>query len=246
MLGMTTTEDARSTAIKEISEALGGGIREGSLVLIEGDAKSGKSVLSQYIAYGILCSKVCSVAYYTTDYRVEDLIAQMDSLSLFVRKDFVTDRLRIYTMGSDDILKNIQKSFQPLTNHISELPVRFKLVMVDSLTPLMIRVGPVVKIDFLQACKEQLCDRQNRSVVLAADTFLFEGKTLYRAHAMSDYYLRLRSKDMVIDTGVDTRVVKVLDVTKLGGADRRGQEDIKFEIKPKIGMQILPLVQVKV
>ncbi len=36
MLGMTTTMDAVITGVRDIAEALGGGIRENSLVLIEG------------------------------------------------------------------------------------------------------------------------------------------------------------------------------------------------------------------
>ena len=52
MLGMTTTSDATTTGMKEIAESLGGGIREGSLVMVEGEAKTGKSVICQYIAYG--------------------------------------------------------------------------------------------------------------------------------------------------------------------------------------------------
>ncbi len=87
MLGMVTTENAINTGVKEIAEALGGGIREGSLVFIEGEAKSGKSVLSQYIAWGVLCSRESSVACYTTDGSAEALINQMDSLALYARKD---------------------------------------------------------------------------------------------------------------------------------------------------------------
>ena len=40
MLRMSTAQEAINTGVKEISEALGGGIREGSLVFIEGEAKS--------------------------------------------------------------------------------------------------------------------------------------------------------------------------------------------------------------
>jgi archaellum biogenesis ATPase FlaH len=246
MLGMQTTMDAITTGMKEIAEALGGGINEGSLVMIEGEAKSGKSVLSQYIAYGILCSKDSAVAYYKTDNSGEDLIAQMDSISLSVKQEFVTDRFRIYTMDSGEVVENIKKSFRPLLDQIMALPQRFKLVIMDSITPLLLRESTVVKIDFLQAFKE-LCEEQNRSMVMTADTLIFDKKTLYRAHAMSDYYLRLRSKDVMIGIGqVDTRVIKILDVTKLGGADRQGQGDMEFEIKPKVGIQILPLVRVKV
>jgi archaellum biogenesis ATPase FlaH len=79
------------------------------------------------------------------------------------------------------------------------------------------------------------------------NTHDFETKTLLRAYMMSDYYLKLKSKDAMLEPGqVDTRVIKLLEVTKLGGAERVGQEGIKFEIKPNIGIQILPFVQVRV
>ena len=86
-----------------------------------------------------------------------------------------------------------------------------------------------------------------RSIVLALDTHVFERKMLLRVQAMSDYYLRLRSHDMMIATGqVDTRQIKMLEVTKLAGAERRDAEPIKFEIKPGVGIQILPFVKIKI
>lgn len=245
MLGMQTTANAITTGIREIVEVLGGGIREGSLVLLEGEAKSGKSVLSQYMAYYVLRSRESAVACYTVDNDAEALIAQMDSLSLFVRQDFVTDRLRIYPMASTDTEEEADESLRVLIKHIADLPERFKLVTVDSITPFMTPVSPVSKFDFLQECKE-LCAR-DRTIILIVDSHAFEGKMLSRAYAMSDYYLRLRSKDMMLDAGqMDTRVVKILQVTKLGGAERQAQEDLSFEIKPKVGIQILPFVKVKV
>jgi len=245
MLGMTTTNDPGTTGIRDISEALGGGIHEGSLVLIEGEARTGKSVLCQHIAYGVLHSKGSVVAYYSTDYNSETLAAQMDSMSLDTRHDLVTDRFRIYKMGSQNVLRDPGKSLQLILDHIIELPERFKLIIVDSPSPFLSRVSLVVKVDFLQACKE-LCE-QDRSIVLALDTHVFESKAIFRAYAMSDYYLRLRSHDSMLGTGqIDTRVIKTLEVTKLAGAERWGQEGIKFEIKPKMGIQLLPFVQVKV
>ena len=245
MLTGKTTMEAATTGVKEIAEALGGGIRGGSLVLIEGESKSGKSVFNQHLAYGALRSSGNAVAYYTIDNSAEELIAQMDSMSLDVMHDFATDRLRIYTVGSSNVFENLQKSLQLLVNHISELPARFNLVVVDSLTPLMTRINPVNKIDFLKTCKEELCV-QDRSIILVVDTYVFEGKTFPRAYSMSDYYLKLRSKDVMIGEGqVDKRVIKILEVTKLCGAERQAGEGIKFEIKPKVGIQVLPFVTVK-
>lgn len=243
MLRMTTTADPVATSVKEVAEALGGGIHEGSLVIIEGEAKAGKSVLCQHIAYGVLRAKDSAVAYYITEDREDGLISSMDCMLLYVRHGRVTDRFRIYTLGKD--FENVRESLRLIINHISELPERFSLVVVDSLTPLMNRVNPATKINFLQAFKE-LCE-QGRSIVLVLDSHVLEGKTLYRAHAMSDYYLRLKSKDMMLETGqVDERVIKILEVTKLAGADRPAPENINFEIKPKVGIQFLPFVRVRV
>lgn len=241
---MTTTDDPGTTGVRDIAEALGGGIREGSLVLIEGEAKSGKSVLCQHMAYGLLHSKGSPVAFYSTEYNSETLVVQMESMSLDTKHALVTDRLRVYKMKTQNI-KDAEKSLQHILNHFVALPVRFKLIIVDSPSPYMTRISPVVKVDFLQTCKE-LCEK-DRSIVLVLDSHVFEKKTLSRAYAMSDYYLKIKSHDVMLDTGqYDTRVIKELQVTKLAGAERLGQKGLKFEIKPRVGIQILPFVQVRV
>ncbi|HJX14082.1 MAG TPA: ATPase domain-containing protein [Dehalococcoidales bacterium] len=245
MLGMTTTSDPGKTGIKDIAEALGGGIRENTLVLVEGETRTGKSVLTQHIAYGVLRSKESAVAFYSSDNNSDALQAQMESMSLDVKQDLVTDRFRVFKMGSRNVLRDAMKSLQLIINHIVALPERFRLVIVDSPSLYMSQLSPTVKVDFLQTCKE-LCER-GRTIVLVLDTHVFESKALVRAYALSDYYLRLRSQDMVLGAGqIDTRLIKVLEVTKLGGAERWGQEGIKFEIKPRVGIQILPFVQIKV
>ena len=244
MLGMTTTKDPGTTGIKDIAEALGGGIHEGSLVMIEGEGRTGKSVLCQHIACGILRSKGSSVAYYSSQLEPEGLVKQMESMSLETRHELATDRFRTFKMGTDNVMKDAEKVLQGIIDHVKALPPRFKLAIVDSPSQFMSRVSPMVKVDFLQACKE-LCE-PDRSLVLALDTHIFEKKTLARAYAMSDYYLKLRSQDVVLSSGqIDTRVIKVLEVTKLAGADR-AQDGIKFEIKPRMGIQILPFVQIRV
>jgi archaellum biogenesis ATPase FlaH len=245
MLGMTTTSDPGTTGVKDIAEALGGGIHEESLMVIEGEAKSGKSVISQHIAYGILRARDTSVAYYSSEDNADSLIKKMENMALDVKRDLATDRLRVYGISSKNDLRDSEKYLKIITKHISELPEHFGLVIVDSATPFMGKVNPTIKVDFLHTCKE-LCEGK-RSIVLALDSHIFEGKTLYRAYAMSDYYLQLKSNDTILDTGqVDTRIIKILNVTKLGGAERHGGEGIKFEIKPGVGIQILPFVKVRI
>jgi len=244
MLGMTTTNDPGTSGIRDIAEALGGGIKESSLMMIEGEAKSGKSVLTQHIAYGVLHSRGSAIAYYSSEHDSEALIAQMESMSLETRHEVATDRFRIYKMDTTNILRRGEKLLKLIIDHILTLPPRFKLAIIDSPSPFLIRLSPSVKVDFLQACKE-LCEH-DRSILLVLDAHVFETKALIRAYSMSDYYLRLKSQDPLLEPGqIDTRVIKLLEVTKLRGAERRG-EGIKFEIKPNIGIQILPFVRIKV
>ena len=168
----------------------------------------------------------------------------MESKALDARHDVATDRFRVFKMGAYNVQKDARKSLDIIMRHVNELPDRFKLVIIDSPSTFMARVPPTSKVDFLQACKE-LCIEE-RSVVLVLDTHVFEKKTLSRAFAMSDYYLRLKSQDMILEKGqIDTRVIKLLEVKKLAGVER-WQEGLKFEIKPVVGIQILPFVHVKI
>jgi archaellum biogenesis ATPase FlaH len=245
MLNMATTNDPGRGGLKDIAGVLGGGIQEGSLALVEGESKTGKSVLSQHIAYGVLHSKECGVAYYTTDFNSSGLVEQMDSLSLDVRHDLVTDRLRVYQINTKNAIKESNIILNRLLKHFSTLPGRFKLVIVDSASPFLTRVKTLVKMDFLQSCK-QLCEKE-RSIILVLDTHVFDEDTLARAHQISDYYLKLKTPDMMMEAGrIDPRVIKTMEVTKLAGAERRWQPGMRFEIRPKMGIQILPFVQVKI
>jgi flagellar protein FlaH len=246
MLGMTTTDDPGTTGIRDIAEAIGGGIKEDSLFLIEGEARTGKSVLCQHIAYGVLYSKGSAIAYYSTEYNNASLSKQMESMSMEIRDEIAADRFRVYFMGSQNMIANAEKALKLVVDHVKALPKQFQLVVIDSPSPLIQKIDVKPKLDFLQACKE-LCEGNNRSIIITLDSHAFESKTLMRAYAMSDYYVKLKSQNTVLASGqVDTRVIKMMDVTKLAGAERLGQKPLKFEIKPSVGMQILPLMQVRI
>jgi archaellum biogenesis ATPase FlaH len=245
MLTMTTTNDPGTSGIKNIAVALGGGIKEGSLVIIEGEAHTGKSVLCQHIAAGILSTRGSPVAYYSHECHSYDLYQRMISIGLDPSEDISAGRLVVFKIFSRKVVREATKSLELIISHIGRLPPQFKLVILDSPSIYLSRVSPVFKTDFLQACKEMCAN--GRTIILTTETHAFESKSLLRAYAMSDYYLKLRSQDAILEAGkLDVRVIKVLDVTKLCGAERWHEESMRFEIKPGVGIQILPFQRIKV
>lgn len=226
------------TGIREVDEKLGGGIPVGSLVLVEGHSDAGKSVLCQHLAYGTLCDNEVSVAYYTTENTVKSLITQMDSLSLFTVDYFLSEKFRIYplSMGSD--IKDAAKPFQGLLEHFSNLPKNFKMAIVDSTTMLLAHSSVVPIIDFFSACKE-LCDHGS-SIILVTHSYAFDEEILIRTRSLCDAHIRLKLEV------VGDRLVKVMEVLKVRGADRGTGDIVSFEVEPKSGMRIIPFSRAKV
>lgn len=231
-------KDVILTGIREVDEKLGGGIPIGSLGLIEGHSDAGKSVLCQHLVYGALSSAKSDVAYYTTENTVKSLISQMESLSLPTLDHFLTDHLRIFplTLGTD--FKDTVKPFRLLNNHFSHLPWQFRLLIVDSMTLLVAHSDPVAIIDFFSNCKD-LCD-DGRSIFLVAHSYAFDEEILARTRSLCDAHLKLKLEQ------VGDRLVKIMEVLKVRGADRPTGDVVSFEVEPKMGMRIIPLSKARV
>ena len=227
------------TGLPEVDDKIGGGIPVGSLVLVEGHSDAGKSVMCQHLAYGTLSAGEASVAYYTTENTIKSLIVQMDSLSLFTFDRFLADRFRVYPLAfHSDSLKDGKKPFTLMARHFAKLPKEFKLVIVDSITLLVSHSNPVSIIDFFSECKE-ICD-EGRAVILVAHSYAFEEDILARTRSLCDARFRLKLEQM------GDRLVKILEVLKIHGAERPTGDVVSFDIEPKMGMRIIPLAKARV
>ncbi len=230
-------KDVILTGVREVDEKLGGGIPVGSLGLIEGHSDAGKSVLCQHLAHGALNSRI-SVAYYTTENTVRSLIAQMDSLSLFTLDYFLTDYFRIYPLTLRADIADTEKPFRFLKRHFAGLPKQFGLILVDSITLIVAHSNPVTIVDFFSACKD-LCD-MGRSIFLVAHSYAFDEEVLSRTRSLCDAHLKIRLEQM------GDRLVKIMEVLKVRGADQRTGDAVGFEVEPKKGMHIIPLSKARV
>lgn len=236
------TEAAKSnvlaTGVREVDEKLGGGIPLGSLALIEGHSDSGKSVLSQHLAYGALHYSQVGVAYYTTENTVKSLVKQMDSLAMYTLDYFLTDRFRIYPLSLRGDWKDTKQPFSYLTKHFASLPRHFPLIIIDSITLLVAHSLAVSITDFFSACKET-CD-DGRSIILVAHSYAFDEDMLSRTRSLCDAHFKLKLEQ------VGDRLIKVMEVLKVRGADRATGDVVSFEVEPKLGMRIIPLSKAKV
>jgi flagellar protein FlaH len=230
--------DAIITGVPEVDDKLGGGIPLGSLCLIEGDADSGKSVLCQHLVNGTLVTGGASAAYYTTENSIRSLISQMDSLALHVLDYFLADRFRVYPLTFHGNMKGGNKPFYVLTHHFAHLPKEFKLIIVDSITLLVAHSNPVAIIDFFSRCKN-LCD-DGATIILVAHSYAFEEDLLSRTRSLCDARFRLRLEQ------VGDRMIKLMEVLKVRGAERPTGDVVSFDIEPKLGMRIIPLAKARV
>ena len=163
---------------------------------------------------------------------------QMDSLSLFTLDHFLTDRFRIYPVTLESNLRQGKQRFLFIAEHLRNLPKRFSLLIVDSVTLLVAHSNPVAVMDFFWACK-RLCD-EGRTVILVAHSYAFEEEMLSRSRSLCDAHFRLRLEQ------IGDKMAKIMEVLKVRGADRPTGEVVTFEIEPKTGMRIIPLSKAKV
>ena len=239
MAGSEAKREVICTGVEEVDNKLGGGIPVGSLCLIEGHSDAGKSVLCQHLTNGTLSgSSHASVVYYTTENTVRSLISQMDSLNLFTMDHFLADHLRIFPLSFRTYLQDGRRPFYVMARHFSRLPKQFKLIIVDSITLLVSHSEPKSIIDFFSHCKN-LCD-EDRSIILVAHSYAFEEDMLARTRSLCDARFRFKLEQ------VGDRMIKLMEVLKVRGADRSTGDVVSFDIEPRVGMRIIPFAKARV
>ncbi len=121
-----------STGNSEIDKKMGGGIPAGSLILIEGQSDSGKSVLTQQLIWGSLYDGF-NVVLYTTENTIKSFTRQMTSLSLDITDFLLLGNLKIYEIKASRSQLSPSKVFTLL---LADLEDRggSSLIVVDSLT----------------------------------------------------------------------------------------------------------------
>ena len=218
-----------STGNPDIDQKLDGGIPLGALLLLEGEADAEKSVFAQYFTHAALRSKL-SVAHYSTESSIKDLISQMTSLDLEATDYFLCDRLRAYPIRSSDDTDG-REALDSLLEHFESLPMDIRLIVVDALSDLTAPGDEGQAVDFFDACK-QLCE-QVRTIILVMQSDAGGDAMLERVNAICDTHLVLRIEQQ------DERQVRLMEVSKLNNAAPTGGDVIHFKVEPGFGLKVI-------
>ena len=227
-------QKAITTGNPEIDKKIGGGIPMGSLTLLEGPSDSGKSVVAQQMIWGSLNSGH-QVKVFTTENTIKSLIRQMDSLGLSVIDYYLLRRFKVQPLRLSGQTNESINGLHSLVDTMSREAT--SLVFIDSLTGFVMHAPVAETMAFFEGCKN-FCN-EGRTVVCTLHSAACEESTIIRIRSMCDAHLSLGIEV------VGDKLIKTLEVAKVRGAVRGTGNILSFDVEPKMGMRIIPVMKAR-
>ena len=126
-----------------------------------------------------------------------------------------------------------EKSLSSLVRDIEQLPKQYRVVVVDAITNLASSSPDYSVIEFFSSYK-RLC-ASGKTMILVAHSYTFDEKLLVRLRSLCDAHLSLHVQNSW------AKLMKTLEVRKVQSADQPTGSIVNFEVKPRIGIQIIPV-----
>jgi len=229
-----------SLGISELDRDLGGGISYPSLISLEGEYGSGKTIFSQQIAYAALKTGL-RVLIVSSEATVKEYLSKMESVKMDAYSNYVSGQLSIYPLHVEGGRWNkFLSSFflRVISNFLEVKKEHYDLVVIDSLSALTVETPPHEFLTFITRMKNLVSD--GKTVITTFHPEFLSEETIMKLRATSDAYLVLKNTSV---SGID---VKVLKVVKLWGGHGERKSSITLEVNPEIGLRVMPLGGVKV
>jgi flagellar protein FlaH len=229
-----------SLGVPELDRDLGGGIPTPSLISIEGEYGSGKTVLVQQIVYAML-KKGLKVYVVSSETTVKEYLSMMESVKLDVYTYYLSSQLNIYPLHIEGgrWSEFLSSFFLRVAANFLELKKKhYDVVVVDSLSVLTVGTPPYEFLTFVTRMKNLVSD--GKTVVVTFHPEFLSEESIMKLRASSDVYLVLKNTSI---SGID---VKLLRIVKLWGVGGERKSSITLEINPQIGLRVMPLSGVKI
>ena len=226
-------EQVIATGQGEIDKHLGGGIPFGSLVLVEGQSDAGKSVLVQQIIWNSL-RQGQKIMLFTSENSLKSLESQMESLGQGILDYILLGWIKVFPIKS--VAEDESATLSIIIEGIDAYPTH-RIIVIDSITVAVSHSQLEDIIHYFEQCKNH-CDN-GRTILNVAHTYAFDEQLLIRIGSVCDARLRLRIEE------VGEKLVKILEVSKIRGADKGTGTIVSFDVEPGLGMRVMPLGRAK-
>jgi flagellar protein FlaH len=228
-----------STTNEEIDRQLGGGLPLPSLILIEGEHGSGKSVVAALFMYGMLASNMRVLMI--SENNIKEYIDKMKSVTYnfsipFLKKNLVI--MPLYVYGAKWSKEHAKYLLPIISKFINANADKFNAVVIDSLSLLTMYAEQESVLDFITRCKNLVTN--GISVLLTAHPSSIDVSIGSQLRAAADCYIRLRSVNIA---GKD---VKSMEIVKLLGAKGNVNAQFSFEVSNSFGLKIVPIAMANV
>ncbi|MCX2818424.1 ATPase [Haladaptatus sp. F3-133] len=228
-----------------LNNELGGGLPQGSIVLMEGNYGAGKSALSQRFTYG-LCEEGYSVTLISTELDVGGFIDQMHSLSYDTESHLLNEDL-LYLHADIDTEGKLsggdEGDRKELLKRLMEAEAVWNadVVIIDTFDAIL-RNDP--KFDALvrnneerQAALEIVSffrdiASQGKTIVLTVDPSTVDGDAIGPFRAIADGYFELE----MVEVGSDVR--RHMAVKRFAGMGGQVGDHIGYSVRSGIGIVI--------
>ncbi|WP_324736306.1 ATPase domain-containing protein [Thermococcus sp. SY098] len=210
----------------ELHRRLGGGIPSGSIMLIEGDRGTGKSIFSQRLLYGFLKNNH-TASYISSQYTTPEFINQMESLGYSIITDLI--RRRLIFVSVYPLLVGVSKREKFLTRFLSESRIWDRdVVIIDSISSLL---PATLDEDELRRLADHIkkLSSLGKVIMLTVNPNDIDGDILRILEEISTILVRLQVKVFGGDLKNSATIVKYNNAMGIF------QKIIPFRVEPRVG-----------
>ncbi|MEM2079175.1 MAG: ATPase domain-containing protein [Nitrososphaerota archaeon] len=228
-----------STGNEELDVRLGGGVPIPSLLTIEGDNGTGKTVLCCQLTRGFLIGNM-KVVYITTESSVRQLLEHSKNISIDLTQSFMAGNLSIVPAlieGARWSRSRARALLRNLVEYLRNSSRSYNVIVIDSASLILHYASDFDVHNVLSELKNIV--KRGVTVVMTIHPAIVSEKVVKELTAVSDVYFRLSIGE------IGGRAVKVLYVVKIRGAPSIAETSIAFDVDPAFGLKIVPLALAK-
>ncbi|MCS6767809.1 MAG: hypothetical protein NZ517_03610 [Candidatus Nitrosocaldus sp.] len=223
-----------STTNEEIDRQLGGGLPLPSLILVEGEHGSGKSVVAALFTYGMLAAGMRVLMI--SENNIREYIDKMKAITYNFSIHFLKRRLimlPLYVYGAKWSREHAKHLLPIISRYMSANADKFDAVVIDSISLLTMYAEEEAILDFITRCKNLVTN--GISILVTTHPSSIDENIGSKLRAASDCYIRLKS------VNVAGRDVKSVEIVKILGSMGQVNSQFSAEVSSIFGLKIVPI-----